>query len=74
VLRILFCLTWNLSMGHLDLEETGLSCESAGGNTERGGSVWACKQGIRSANTKKFSRSLCLQFVSFANRGGKKNP
>lgn len=29
---------------------------------KREGSVWACKQGIKSANIDKFSCSLCLQF------------
>lgn len=63
MLRILFCLTWNLSMGQLDLEETRLSCRSAGGSSEEGGSAWACKQGIKWANIKRFS------WVQFESRG-----
>lgn len=45
MLRTLFCLTWNLSMGRLDVEGTGLSCGRAGGNAEREGSAWVCEQG-----------------------------
>lgn len=55
VLRILFCLTWNLSIGQLDLEETGLSWEAAGRNTEKGESACACGQGIKSVNANTLS-------------------
>lgn len=51
VLRILFCLTWNLSMGQLDLEEPRLCCEE-----ERLG-----REGIPPPDTHQFAGRLCLQ-------------
>lgn len=52
---MLFCLTWNLSIGQLDLEESRLSYEAAAENAEKGESVCACELGIKAVNTYTFS-------------------